>query len=154
MAKKVFESKFFADIKYEVLDERWIDDDTYVIVFNDMKDKDGDTYHLEVEYHEDEDRITYTRVYDYENVSADHFITHIFKKQFEEYILQQVGILRNDSYLVKKNINVELTLGVPKDMTVGEFQQWLSDLKFKVSGGTDNEIVVLKVENKGVIYGK
>ena len=48
MAKKVFTSKLFKDLFYEVLEEMWIDDDTYVMVFQDMVDKDGDKYHLEV----------------------------------------------------------------------------------------------------------
>jgi hypothetical protein len=51
--KKVFKSKFFLDLFYEVMDEYWLDEDTYVIIFQDMTDSDDDTYHLEVEYHKD-----------------------------------------------------------------------------------------------------
>lgn len=72
--KKVFTSTKMADIFYEVQDEYWLDDDTYVIIFQDMVDVDGDTFHLEVEYHVDEERVTYTRVYEYENVEASAFI--------------------------------------------------------------------------------
>lgn len=94
MAKKViFTSKTIAEIFYEVIGEYWLDDDTYVIIFQDMVDVDGDTYHLEVEYHKDEERITYTRVYDHENVEASQFVSPCFKKQIEEYTSQQVGVL-------------------------------------------------------------
>lgn len=141
MAKKVFKGKFFTEIEYEVIDERWIDDDTYVVIFNDMEDMNGDTYHLEVEYHKDEDKVTYTRVYDYENVSADYLITHVFKKQIEEYVLQQVGIIRKDSMLVKRTIGVELTLDVPQNMSVGEFQEWLKTATIEV-----NRLVPTKLE--------
>ena len=79
MAKKKFTSEKAPEIVYEVLSGGWIDDDTYVLIFNDMKDVDGDIFHLEVEYHKDEKQITYTRVYDYENVDASQFVSPCFK---------------------------------------------------------------------------
>ena len=158
MAKKVFTSKFFTDLFYEVLDEYWLDDNTYVMVFQDMVDADGDTYHLEVEYHKDEDRVTFVRVYEHENVDASHMITHVFKTQIEEYILKQVGVVSKDGMLVKRNINVELTLDVPKNMSIGEFQEWLSIAYVEVNRlvATKNEklankVKILAIENKGVI---
>ena len=68
--RKKFTNKNYPEIVYEVVEEFWLDDETYVIVFKEMKDVDGDVFHLEVEYHKDENRVTYTRVYDYENVEA------------------------------------------------------------------------------------
>ena len=47
MSKK-FTSTKIPEIVYEVVGEYWIDKDTYVIIFKEMKDVDGDTYHLEV----------------------------------------------------------------------------------------------------------
>lgn len=94
MGKK-FTSKDIPEVVYEVVGEYWLDDDTYVIIFNDMIDVDGDTYHLEVEYHKDEERVTYTRVYDYENVGAFAFVSPCFRKQIKEYVLQQVGALKD-----------------------------------------------------------
>lgn len=145
---KKFTSKFFLDTFYEVLDEYWLDDETYVIVFQDMVDVDGDTYHLEVEYHVDEERITYTRVYEFENVEASKFVSPCFKKQIDEYILQQVGVLDKDSFLNTQSIEVELTLGVPKDMTVGEFQEWVKNLTFEADT-SNGRVKVLGIENKG-----
>ena len=127
MAKKKFTNKNYPEIVYEVVDEGWFDDETYVIVFNEMTDVDGDVFHLEVEYHKDEEKVTYTRVYDYENVEASQFVSPCFKKQIEEYALQQVGKLREDSMLTKQKVEVELTLDVPLDMTVGEFENWLKN---------------------------
>lgn len=127
--KKKFTSKFFLDTFYEVMDEYWLDEDTYVIIFQDMEDKDGDIFHLEVEYHKDEERITYTRVYEFENVEASRFVSHVFKKQIDEYILQQVGVLDKDTFFNTQKVEVELKLGVPKDMTVGELHEFLDMVK-------------------------
>ena len=129
MAKKKFINKNIPEIVYEVVDEGWIDEDTYVIVFAEMTDVDGDVYHLEVEFHKDKNRVTYTRVYDYENVEASCFVTPCFKRQMEEYILQQVGVLDKDSFFNTQKVEVELKLGVPNDMTVGELHEFLDMVK-------------------------
>jgi hypothetical protein len=55
--------------------------------------------------------------------------------------LQQVGMLRNDSMLVKQTIGVELTLDVPQNMSVGEFQEWLKTATIEV-----NRLVPTKLE--------
>lgn len=153
--KKVFKSKFFLDLFYEVINEFWLDEDTYVIIFQDMTDSDGDTYHLEVEYHKDEERITYTRVYENENVH-DMVPSYVFKKQIEEYILQQVGVISKDEMLVTKEISVELTLAVPQSMTMGEFREWLKESFIEVNRLTPtdkekffNKVKVLQINNKG-----
>ena len=144
MAKKKFTSEFFKNLFYEVMDEYWLDDDTYVIIFQDMVDADGDTFHLEVEYHNDENRITYTYVYEHENVEAT--IAYTFKKQIDEYILKQVGKLRKDGLLMKQRVSVDLELDVPEDMSVGEFEKWLNeDLKVNVMTPLDSKVEVLKI---------
>lgn len=155
MAKKViFTSKTIAEIFYEIVGEKWMDKDTYLIVFQTMTDKDGDDFHIEVEYHKDESRITYTRVYEHEVVDGTAFVSPCFKKQIEEYILRQVGALRTDSFLNTQTIEVELKLDVPKDMTMGEFDQWLKDLAIEVKSPEADRIRVLGINNKGKIYGK
>ena len=156
MAKKViFTSKTIAEIFYEIVGEKWMDKDTYLIVFQTMTDKDGDDFHIEVEYHKDErGRITYTRVYEHEVVDGTAFVSPCFKKQIEEYILRQVGALRTDSFLNTQTIEVELKLDVPKDMTMGEFDQWLKDLAIEVKTPEADRIRVLGINNKGKVYGK
>ena len=129
MAKKKFTNKNYPEIVYEVVDEDWLDDETYVIVFNEMTDVDGDVFHLEVEFHKDENRVTYTRVYDYENIEASCFVTPCFKRQIEEYILQQVGVLDKDSLFNTQKVEIELKLGFPKDMTIGELNEFLGMVK-------------------------
>jgi len=153
MEKKKFTNKNYPEIVYEVVGEDWIDDETYVIVFNEMTDVDGDVFHLEVEFHKDENRVTYTRVYDYENVEASCFITPCFKRQMEEYILQQVGVLRKGSFLNTQNVSLELELDIPKDTTIGELNEWLATLKFEVvhtMTPKDEKIKLLSVKNKGI----
>lgn len=156
MANKKFTSSNIPETVYEIVGGGWIDDDTYVVVFGDMVDVDGDTYHLEVEYHKDEERITYTREYDYENVEASKLVSPCFKKQIDEYILQQVGVISKDEMLVTKEISVELTLAVPQSMTMGEFREWLKESFIEVNRLTPtdkekffNKVKVLQINNKG-----
>jgi hypothetical protein len=67
----------------------------------------------------------------------------------EEYILKQVGKLREGSMLNKQKVEVELTLDVPLDMTVGEFESWLkNELKVSVMTPLDSKVEILKIEKK------
>ena len=148
MAKK-FVNKNIPEVVYEDVGEGWLDKNTYVIVFAEMTDVDGDTYHLEVEYHKDEKRITYTRDYDYENVEASMFVSPCFKKQIEEYVLQQVGVLREGSFLNTQNVSLKLELDIPKDTTIGELREFLNSLKFEAvhtMTPRDEKIKVLSIE--------
>ena len=146
---KKFTSTKISEVIYEVVAKSWLDKDTYVVIFGDMTDVDGDTYHLEVEYHKDEKRITYTRVYDYENVEASMLVSPCFKKQIEEYVLQQVGVLREGSFLTTQNVSLELELDIPKNTTIGELREFLNSLKFEVvhtMTPRDEKIKVLSIE--------
>ena len=146
---KKFTSTKISEVIYEVVAKSWLDKDTYVVIFDDMTDVDGDTYHLEVEYHKDEKDITYTRVYDYENVDASEFVSPCFKKQIEEYVLQQVGVLREGSFLNTQSVSLELELDIPKDTTIGELREFLNSLKFEVvhtMTPRDENIKVLSIE--------
>lgn len=146
MAKKVFKSKFFLDTEYEVLEEFWLDYDTYIMVCQDMEDKDGDIYHLEVEYHADEDRVTYTRVYEHDNVDASLLVSVGFKKQMEEYILKQVGVVKG--MLTKQKIAVELMLDIDPSVTMGELNEWLKEVAISVNSANPN-IRPIRVKNLG-----
>jgi hypothetical protein len=146
---KIFTSKLTPSFFYKVIDEKWLDKDTYVVIFQDMIDIDGDTYHLEVEYHKDEDKFTYTRVYDYENVEAFKFVSPCFRKQIEEYVLQQVGVLREGSFVTEQEVVTWLKLDVPKDTSMGELCEFLNSLKFEVvhtMTPRDEKIKVLSIE--------
>ena len=146
---KKFTSTKISEVIYEVVAKSWLDKDTYVVIFDDMTDVDGDTYHLEVEYHKDEKRITYTRVYEYENVEASMLVSPCFKKQIEEYVLQQVGVLREGSFLNTQNVSLDLELDIPKDTTIGELREFLNSLKFEVvhtMTPRDENIKVLSIE--------
>jgi hypothetical protein len=144
--KKVFKSKFFLDLFYEVMDEYWLDKDTYVIIFQDMTDSNGDTYHLEVEYHKDEEEITYTRVYEFENVH-DMFPSHVFKKQIDEYILKKVGVINENDTITEATIEVKLKLAVPLNMSVGEYESWLDCLSIDVTND-EKDIKILEINKK------
>jgi len=146
---KKFTSTKIPEIVYEVVDEKWLDKDTYVVVFMEMKDVDSLTYHLEVEYHKDEDKITYTRVYSFDIVDAFKLVSPCFRKQIEEYVLQQVGVLRKGSFVTEQEVVTWLKLDVPKDTSVGELREFLNSLKFEVIHTTtprDEKINVLSIE--------
>ena len=129
---KKFTSTKIPEIVYEVVDEKWLDKDTYVVVFMEMKDVDSLTYHLEVEYHKDEDKITYTRVYSFDIVDAFKLVSPCFRKQIEEYVLQQVGVLRKGSFVTEEPVSIWLKLDVPQDTSVGGLREFLNSLKFEV----------------------
>lgn len=74
----------------KIQEEYWLDADTYVIVFKEEIDKDSDKYHLEAEYHKDEDSFTYTNVYEYENVDAKESLDCDFMEEIENYISEKV----------------------------------------------------------------
>lgn len=145
---KKFTSNLIRDVFYEVIDEGWLDNETYIMAFQEMTDGDGDTYHLEVEYHSDEERIVYTRVYDYDTLSGEEYVSSCFRKQMEEYILRKVGVLDDNNLLFNRTISVDLKLGIPKDMSVGEFEGWLKKLELSVSMPIDSKIDVLEVNVK------
>lgn len=147
MAKKVFTSNFVSYVKYELQEEKWFDKDTYLLVFQDMTDKDGETYHLEVEYHVDEDKFTYTRVYEYENIDAIYFVSATFKNQFMEYVLKQIGKIDDDTTITTSNIEVSLKLAVPLNMTVHDFEEWLDNISIQVTN-ENGKVKILDVIKK------
>lgn len=130
---KKFTNKNYPEIFYEVIDEGWIDEDTYVIVFQDMLDVDGDEYHLEVEYHKDENIITYTRVYDYENVNAEYLVSSCFKRDIDEYILRKCGVIDEDMFISTQEVAVSLELGVSKNISVGDLHKFLETAKSEMA---------------------
>ena len=142
MSKK-FTSNSIKEIFYEIVGEEWIDEDTYVIIFQDMTDSDGDTYHLEVEYHKDENRVTYTRVYDYENVHG-MLPSPCFQKQIEEYLLKKVGVINENDTITEATIEVKLKLAVPLNMSIGEYESWLDCLSIDVTNG-EKDIKILEI---------
>lgn len=90
MDKVIFKSERIPRVTYVVIGEYWLDDDTYVIIFDDMVDGDGDVFHLETEWHEDEKRITWTRVYEHETLSGEELVSPIFKKMISEYLKKKI----------------------------------------------------------------
>lgn len=151
MAKKIFTSKMIPELVYEVVGEDWLDGKTYVVCFKEMEDGNGDIYHLEVEYHKDENKFTYTRVYAYENIN-DAPISVVFKNQFEEYIMQQVGELHEGSFINVQSVPLELKLEIPKETSVGELHEFLKSLKFEVvhtmTPKDEKMIRILEIKNK------
>ena len=107
MSKK-FTNEKYPEIIYEVIDEGWLDKDTYVIVFNDMKDDEDDVFHLEVEYHKDENKVTFTRVYEFCNVSSEALVTYCFKEEIKKYILRKCHVLKENSNMIREVILVEV----------------------------------------------
>lgn len=134
------------DIYYEVVSEGWLDDDTYVVEFQDMYDDVGDIYHIEAEYHKDTKSIVYVQVYEYE-----HFQIVFECNKIRDYILHKVGLIADDYMVMSKTISVNLELSIPNKMTIGELNKFLKNLELQVITPTDMSIPmvnVLKVEAK------
>ena len=151
MGKK-FTSNSIKEIFYEIVGEEWIDDDTYVVIFQDMTDADGDTYHIEVEYHKDEEKITYTRVYEDEIISdAEKYVINAFRKQIDEYILKQVGVIGENDTIIDTTIELKLRLAIPLDMRVEEYEKYLNSIWIEINrlnANADKRVKVLSFENK------
>lgn len=143
--KKIFKSKFFNTI-YEVQDESWIDKDTYVVIFQDMKDAENETYHLEVEYHKDEDKFTYTKVYEHERLNGEFNTIDYYKTQIRQYILKKVGKIPQDNIILSSFIHLKVEVVVPSNMTMSEYNAWFNDkLKVEVKSNDDRLIKIIKV---------
>lgn len=67
-------------LEHSVSEAVMLDKETAVFVFNEHTDKDGDTYHIEAEYHFDEERATVVKVYEYDTLplEAGEFRDKIF----------------------------------------------------------------------------
>ena len=140
-SKKVFKGKFF-DMVYEVVGEGWVDDDTYVVAFQDMKDSDGDVYHIEAEWHDDEKRVTFVRVYEHETMEG-HLYSSL-KRDIEGYILKQVGVIDYNSTISSSTLKVQIKIALPLDLKVGEFENWLKNLSVDVRPNSNENIKILE----------
>lgn len=149
MEKVKFVSMSIPEVFYEVVGEKWMDKNTYLVVFQTMTDVDGDDFHMEAEYHKDENKIYYSRCYEHDVLDGSQYISPIFKKQIEEYILKKVGILREGSFISKHKISVELTLDIPKGATIGELHEWLGELSIEVESPRADFIKVIDAKNVG-----
>jgi hypothetical protein len=147
MEKVKFTNKNIPEVVYEIVGENWIDNDTYLIAFNTMTDVDGDDFHMEVEYHKDENKIFYSRCYEHEMMDGTQYVSPCFKKQIDEYIMRQVGILRDGSFINYQKISVELTLDIPINVSLGDLNEWLKELTIEVKSPRADFIRVLDVKN-------
>ena len=144
MSKKVFKSKSFTGLSYEVIEEKWIDDDIYVIIFQDMKDGFGDTFHLEVEYHKDVDRVTYVKVDEYAVIDARSYMTSGILKEIEEYILRKAGKIK--STILTPTINLELKVDCNIGTTIGELHEWLKNTQIDIEMPSSDKFSLLSFE--------
>ena len=131
-----------------VIDEKWLDKDTYVVVFDDKIDSMGDVYHIVAEYHADEKKFVFAQVYEHEVLDANTLMVGI-KKQIKEYILQQLGVLRNGSILQNQSLTINLELDIPQDVTIGELHEFIESLKVEIvhtKVSKDEKIRILSVK--------
>ena len=146
MGKK-FTSNSIKEVFYEIVGEGWMDKDTYVIVFQEMTDSDGDEFHIEVEYHKDYNEIVYTRCYEDEVVEGSEYVSPCFQKQIEEYLLKKVGVINENDTITETTIEVKLKLAVPLNMSIGEYESWLDCLSINVTNG-EKDIKILEINKK------
>jgi hypothetical protein len=126
MEKKKFTSKSIPEVVYEVVGEKWMDKNTYLICFQTMTDVDGDDFHLEMEYHKDTNEIIYTRCYDHEVMEGTQYVSPCFKKQMEEY-RNSLIIYEYESQL----INQKLDTVVSEDEIAEYYEQNKEDFQLR-----------------------
>ena len=134
MEKKVFLNKL-SNTRYEIVDWAWMDKDTFVIIFQDMKDIDGDTFHFEAEYHKDEQKVVFVLVYEYEVLSGEDCIPTSIKREIEEYMLKQLDVVKG--MLIKRKITLELSLDIDENLTMNELRAYVDGLDIDVKGYSD-----------------
>ena len=147
MANKKFTNKDVPEVVYEIVGEGWMDKDTYIVVFKTMTDVDGDDFHVEAEYHKDENKISYLRCYDDEVIDEVSYVSPCFKRQIDEYIMRKVGVLRENSFINYQKISVELTLDIPINVSLGELNEWLKELTIEVKSPRADFIKIIEVRN-------
>ena len=147
MEKVRFVSRIIPEVFYEVVREKWMDINTYLVVFQTKTNVDGVDFHMEAEYHKDENKVYYSRCYSNEVLDGSQYISPIFKQQIEEYISKKVGILREGSFMHKRKIQAELTLDIPKGVTMGELYEWIGELTIEVKSPKSDFIKVIDVKN-------
>ena len=125
--------------------EYWLDDVTYVVCFNDEIDTEDDcTYHVDVEYHEDEKRFVYMVVYEYEAFQDDNYFNAYWKKQIENYILDKVT---NGKHVTRTTISFDLTLEVGDETKLGEITEWLKN-NVSITSDDKEDIKLLSCERQ------
>ncbi len=104
-----------------------------------------DILHFEKQY-EDIESVTFC------NVDDSDLLSDSFKRNVRNYIISRVkGISPLTHTLSERNISVNLSLAIPKGITIGQFQKWLRELSVEVNRieSTDSSelgIVILSSE--------
>ena len=71
-------------IPFKNLSTYWLDENTFCFTFNGTVDEDGDEYSILCEYHIDEDKYVFVRIYEYDTTDTD------FTNEQKEYIKSQI----------------------------------------------------------------
>lgn len=151
-----------ANDNLKIINEKWVDEKTYIVIFNYMQDSsNGEIYHFEVEYCKDNDNLTFFCTYKNERIPLS--MAHISiksllmraKRQIREYVLRQVGVVRENSILQRHCINVTLELDIPQDLSINEVKEYLNSLKVEIvhtMSPRDEKIKIISVTNDGECY--
>ena len=126
---------------YNVVDSYYIDNDTYVVIFEDFVDEDGDKYHLEVEYHFDEKRFTYTNCWEHGTMVAN--VPEKIRNEIESEIRKYIGLVSGVEIREVKKFRVEFVLEVDPDATVSDVRSYLDGVVVTVTPPPDNEKIRL-----------
>lgn len=125
---------------YNVVEEKNLDKDTYLMVFDNKVDKDGDVYHLEVEYHIDEKAFAYVNVYEHQVMPST--IPLSVKRKIEGYVLRKLGIIKNT--LTTHYYTIAVEIDVDDDATIGELESFLDEINVEVNFPQNKKFKVYK----------
>ena len=144
--------------KFSIIREYWKRDcSVYAIEFAPEREViGGRVFSLTATYNLRTDTLHFEKLYQNSvsatNVDDSDLLSDGFKKKVRNYIISKVkGISPLTHTLSERNISVNLSLAIPKGITIGQFQKWLRELSVEVNRieSTDSSelgIVILSSE--------
>ena len=106
---------------FTIEDWKWLDDDTLVLTTKPFFEGTEDENHLEVEYHRDEHKFTFTQVYNYETM--EYNLRENVKRKFIDFMCRNCGITKNIP--IKQTISIDIWLDVDDNAKVGDVQDFI-----------------------------
>ena len=130
---KVIEQKLKVGV-FTVEDWVWIDNDTLVLSTKPFFKGTEDENHLEVEYHRDSHKFTFTQVY--ENETMPYNLRENDKRKFIDFMFKYCGITKHNA--IKQTISIDVWLDVDENATVGNVQDYIKKIKTQFACPNDN----------------
>ena len=122
---KIIEKEILKVGVFTIDDWVWNDNDTLVLTTKPFFEGTDDENHLEVEYHRDSHKFTFTKVYEHETMPYN--LRENDKRKFIDFMFRNCGITKNNP--IKQTISIDVWLDVDEDAKVGDIQDFIKKIK-------------------------